>query len=612
VTTENDLALLRRFEPVLRYTRGEQFFPMDVAAYAQACSLWVQRPNQLPLRLVPKGELTLDSLGEQRSHGNGAIYFLKFIEPMNLRELTTYRLREEFSPKDPNDIFHAGPGRLSRVGYSSRFVDALFSLTLLARGRVPGDTAAAAALAYKQMMAQNELYRYYGRVVRQGGWISLQYWFFYPFNDWRSGFYGANDHEADWEMIYIYLYEEADGRVQPEWVAYASHDYSGDDLRRRWDDPGLELVGEHPVVYAGAGSHASYYEPGEYLTELELPLVAPVVNFIDQAQTFWERNILYWNAARQRKWSDFSIFRIPFVDYARGDGFSIGPEADRPWADPVLLEEALPWVAQYRGLWGLYTKDPLAGEDAPAGPMFNRDGTVRRSWYAPLGWSGLNKVSPPNQRLEQIAHQRKVLALHKEDLQLQIAEQRERLLGLGIERGAMQDQPYMKPRIEAHERKMTAVSETLDELKAQLATEEALDQALRQYAQRIHDGIRGPARGHIRRIHHPMSSEEIRINRFAETWAAISIGLMMIGFVFIVLFANQYLLLGLGALTTVVVFIEATFRGRITRLINSVTVALALVAGLLLFFRFFWQIVIIAVLLAGSYIMWENVRELRH
>lgn len=617
MTSEADLALLRRFEPVLRYTRGEKFFPMDVATYVDMCSLWVQRPNQLPQRLVPQGELTLDLLGEHRVHGNGAVYFLKFIEPMNLRELATQRLRdlrEEFGFGQSDDVFHAGPGRLARVGYSSRFVDALFNLTLLARGRVPGDTAVAAALAYKQMMAESEVYRYYGRVVRRGGWIALQYWFFYPFNDWRSGFYGANDHEADWEMVYVYLYEKDDGSVTPEWVAYASHDYSGDDLRRRWDDPDLEKIGEHPVVYPGAGSHASYYESGEYLTELELPLIKPVVDFIDQAQRFWERNILYRNTIvnRQHKWSDFSIFKIPFIDYARGDGLSIGPGADRPWSEPVLLDEAKGWLSQYRGLWGLYTKDPLSGEDAPAGPMFNRDGTVRQSWYAPLGWSGLTKVSPPNQRLPQIERQRQVLADHRQQLKAQIDEQRELLLGLGIERGAMQDQPYMRQRIEEQERKMTAVSRTLDELKAELSADEALDQALQQYANRIHQGVRGPARGHLRRIHHPMSEEGMRVNRFAETWAAISIGLLMVGFVLVLLFASQYLLLGLGVLITVFVFIEATFRGRINRLINSVTVALAVIATLLLFFRFFWEIVVIAVLAAGTYIMWQNIRELRH
>lgn len=44
---------------------------------------------------------------------------------------------------------------------------------------------------------------YYGRVVRAGGYIALQYWMFYPFNDWRSRIYGVNDHEADWELLVI-------------------------------------------------------------------------------------------------------------------------------------------------------------------------------------------------------------------------------------------------------------------------------------------------------------------------------------------------------------------------------------------------------------------------
>ena len=38
------------------------------------------------------------------------------------------------------------------------------------------------------------------------------------------------------------------------------------------------------------------------------------------------------------------------------------------------------WVEDYRGLWGLYARDPWAGEDAPAGPMYNRDGTPREVW----------------------------------------------------------------------------------------------------------------------------------------------------------------------------------------------------------------------------------------
>ena len=47
----SDIELLRRFEPVIRYTKGEAFFPMAVGRYVQQCSLWVYRPNQ-PLRRI--------------------------------------------------------------------------------------------------------------------------------------------------------------------------------------------------------------------------------------------------------------------------------------------------------------------------------------------------------------------------------------------------------------------------------------------------------------------------------------------------------------------------------------------------------------------------------
>ena len=39
----------------------------------------------------------------------------------------------------------------------------------------------------------------------------LQYWYFYLFNDWRSSFHGVNDHEADWEMVTVYLVDDVDG-----------------------------------------------------------------------------------------------------------------------------------------------------------------------------------------------------------------------------------------------------------------------------------------------------------------------------------------------------------------------------------------------------------------
>jgi hypothetical protein len=77
-----------------------------------------------------------------------------------------------------------------------------------------------------------------------------------------------------------------------------------------------------------------------------------------------------------------------------------------------------------------------------------------------------------------------------------------------------------------------------------------------------------------------------------------------------VLFAQQYLIWGLVALVSLTVLVEAGFRRRLVQLVTTITVGLAIISGLILLYDFFWQIVVLAVLLAGGYIMWENVREL--
>lgn len=610
---EEQRLLLRRFEPVIKYTKGEQFFPADIEQYIRACSLWVQRPNRYPLRLWPEGELTTERLAEPRNHGFDAIYYLKFIEPLNITEIARHRIREGLARKS-DQMFRAGPGRLARVGYGSRFVDALFSLSLLARGRVPGDTALAASIAYQEMLKEKEKYCYYGRVVEQSDWIVLQYWFFYTYNNWRSGYVGANDHEGDWEMICIYLYRDDEEQIHPEWVAYASHDFSGDDLRRRWDDEELEKVGEHPVVYAGAGSHASYFQKGEYLAEIELPFLTPVIRFTKRIQVFWEKNLLPYDnrkAAEGETGLIFSIFRVPFVDYARGEGVSIGPQQEKVWSEPEIISNPPAWVSQYRGLWGLFAQDPFAGENAPAGPMYNRDGTVRQAWYDPLGWAGLDKVPPPQERLALIQARRTEIKADISNIETQIEEKSRELHKMGIELASMRGFPHLRDSRDLQQAKINTLSKELDQLLKQMAMDESSLETLHLYAERIKAGERSPVRAHIRRAHHPTTSESIRLNKLAEVWAAVSIGIMMFSFILLAVFARDFLIYGIASVISVIVFVEASFRGQITRFISSLTIGLAVVSGLVIFVEFFWAIVVLAILVSGGYIMWENIRELR-
>lgn len=507
------------------------------------------------------------------------------------------------------------------MGYSSRFVAALFSLSLIWRGRIPGDTAAAAALTYQRMQSEKETYTYYGRVVHQVGWVVLQYWFFSAFDNWRSGFHGVNDHEGDWEMVCVYCSEEPQksaspgesgsspvDRMTPRWVAYAAHDFYGDDLRRRWDDPELDKIADHPVVFAAAGSHASYFSAGEYMTVIELPFLAPLVKLVDRIQEVWV-NVLRQAGAKASK-SEFNVFRVPFVDYARGDGLAIGPGQAKTW-QACILDDNTPWAMHYRGLWGLFTQDPITGENAPAGPVYNRDGTVRQSWFDPIGWAGLDKVPPPEQAVAHLQDQHEAILQHDTELKKKIAAKSEELERMGEELAAMQGQSHLASLYTEQARQVHILSKELSELRRQITVNHARLDAIDQYQTGLQQGHVGSLRAHIHRANTPLPEAELRFGALEEGLAAISVGLMMIAIVLLIIFARHYLLFGLAGLISVLVFLEASFRHRLPQLINSLTIGMAIVSALVLLFEFFWQIVVAGVLLGGLFIMWENLRELR-
>jgi len=84
----------------------------------------------------------------------------------------------------------------------------------------------------------------------------------------------------------------------------------------------------------------------------------------------------------------------------------------------------------------------------------------------------------------------------------------------------------------------------------------------------------------------------------------------MMGVVALIILAREYLAVGLVALIALIVAIEAGFRRRLRQFITSVTIALAVLATLIVLYEFFWSVVVIAVLLAGGYLMADNLREL--
>jgi hypothetical protein len=101
----------------------------------------------------------------------------------------------------------------------------------------------------------------YARIAHEPGvhGLALQFWFYWIYNQF------TDLHESDWEMIQLDFpvdtVEKALG-ASPTEAAYAEH---AGGTRSSWSGGDLKREGDHPVVYPGAGSHASYFGSQLYL-----------------------------------------------------------------------------------------------------------------------------------------------------------------------------------------------------------------------------------------------------------------------------------------------------------------------------------------------------------
>jgi hypothetical protein len=209
------LTLARRFEPVLRYTQGELFLPMPVERYVEAAALFRRKPGKKAPELVaPAATLDLSTLITYAGERGSVDFELHFVDkPLNRNAYRRWRRR-------PDPARFQGGSPFAMVGMFGRIIDSIMRLSLIMRGKVPGGFAAAAHVRYQE--AGPATPTYYARLVRDAGYLVLQYWFFYAMNDWRSTFAGVNDHEADWEQITMFLTEPAESEPQLAWVAFSA------------------------------------------------------------------------------------------------------------------------------------------------------------------------------------------------------------------------------------------------------------------------------------------------------------------------------------------------------------------------------------------------------
>ncbi|HLN79241.1 MAG TPA: hypothetical protein VK204_19515 [Nocardioidaceae bacterium] len=538
--------LLRRYEPVVRLTRGELFHPSSVEDYLTHAALVAGAGESAEVVAGP-GTLDTARLAELGEVHTSEPLSLRYVQsPMGLREYRSWRRTA------PSATFRRSSGAAA-AGLLARVVAAFMRLSLLLRGKVPGGST---AVAYEQSRAADESGKchYYGHMLRDAGYVVLQYWFFYPMNDWRSSFGGVNDHEADWEHVSVLLPDDG-ASTTPAWVVFASHDETGADLRRRWDDPDLEHAGEHPVVYVGAGSHSAACLPGDYLVT-----VAPELPGWLQRLRRKVGRVIPW-------WEPESVgIGIPFIDYRRGDGLSIGPGLDREWELPHVVDDTTGWVRHYRGLWGLDTRDPLGGERAPAGPRYERNGAVRPSWGEPITWAQLDGEPATQQEAEELWQGRPTrlkgeLAAIAEQLEVSREELREasladRVAGRspldpGNERAALQD------RVTTLRRRQAGLEAELDAYRSSRGG--ALPQP-------------GP-HDHLRHRALPLAQDQVSRSRALRVWASASSAIMFAALGLLLLAGGSQLFLPVLGIFAAMLLVEAALRRHLVALVVNVVVA---------------------------------------
>lgn len=292
---------------------------------------------------------------------------------------------------------------------------------------------------YAEILEKHPEPVYYSRVTRwedvEGNhWNSLQYHYFYAFNDWRLAANGINHHEGDWEMVAIYLKND-----EPYSVLLSQH---GTGAMELWQDmrcvknkDGMETT--HPLIYVALGSHANYSKP-EVIRSASLfheGLFQRFIYWVDGLIHFLfmlfnpsekERQIALHELAthpatalteetfeKLRDERDHYMVSLP-LEIATGDGVRIGYEGDpkrevigrsssylrrsksdrkivhprvRQWKQ-VLLDPEPDWV-RYKGLWGV--KSLMKDESGPPGPKWDRPDKLfavypRKRWEKSSEW----------------------------------------------------------------------------------------------------------------------------------------------------------------------------------------------------------------------------------
>ncbi|MGD2077238.1 MAG: hypothetical protein PVH18_02585 [Chloroflexota bacterium] len=369
----NEIDLALKYEPVLLFSkddkgREESFFPMSTAHYVAESSLHEKGVGAIKERTaLSLNDLATTTPGKSRdlylayaadkilvhdpslrrklAHGGLALFSIEgsmstqlVVEDeagMAAAEQDPTLERNPSADEMDSAFTFSAPGEEPAAGEPASEV----SFVLTNAMQLPDEIHEAALERYEPYRDFSKFPPvYYYSTLYNRGYLVLQYWFFYAYNDWGTGHGGVNDHEGDWEMIALYFRDNT-----PRYIAYSAH--TGGPEYYSWDAAEVTKVGgTHPVVYVGCGSHANYFHSTAH-----------------------------------------DMFS--YTDFAFGNSaIAIGSDTGVPWGKPADLR-AQSWALNYSGGWGAMVKrfgsSSLApGAQSPVGPVWQFE-----RWESPTGWA---------------------------------------------------------------------------------------------------------------------------------------------------------------------------------------------------------------------------------
>jgi hypothetical protein len=266
-------------------------------------------------------------------------------------------------------------------------------------------------------------------------------------------------------------------------------------------------------------------------------------------------------------------------------------------------------VSQYRGLWGLFARDPLSGENAPGGPMYNRDGTPRSSWFDPLGFAGLDKTPTPSKEATILRARVAELARSQAKLARAMAGQTEALQEMGAVWKGMEGKPHLAKKHAALGEEIRTKAAELSGQRKEFSQNEVVVDGLRLRLKEIQSGTPSDPQAHIQHRASPVAASAV--SGAVEMWAAISIALMFFAVAALLIWAPSFVLPGIVVLIIAFGLVESMLRRTFAASVGNVAILLALVSLIVLGFAY-WQVALAGLLaFIGVVLIGQRIRELR-